>query len=337
MKVKFGLKNVHVFPMTENVDSETGATTMSYSSGIAIPGAVNLTLDVNEDTPDPFYADDGVYYVPAGASTGYTGNLEVALMPDVVKTTLMAFVADAAATMVELRDAVTKFFGMTFEIASDDKARKLVYYKCQFGRINLAASTNTNTKTPATDTAPITVLPTNELFDIGSEKGVSVISSYSTPDTDSAVYANWHTAVHKPADFLNSLTVAPDAQSDEVYDHLVSEIQSADAAVSGNTFTGTLYYKEDGLSPAGPLSGSGWFMAVKLSNLDLRTTQCLIGLEPSQGTGYVDIYGDPDMVAVMKIQSTAQKLKVIQTGDGKERIQIFSLAGLTLEPAPAEE
>ena len=42
MKVKFGLKNVHVFPMTEQTDSETGAITMSYGSAIAIPGAVNL-------------------------------------------------------------------------------------------------------------------------------------------------------------------------------------------------------------------------------------------------------------------------------------------------------
>ena len=337
MKVKFGLKNVHVFPMTETPDQSTGAITMSYSSPIAIPGAVNLSLDVSEDTPDPFYADDGVYYVPAGASSGYSGNLEVALMPDEVKLALMTFIKDAADVMIELKEATSKLFGMTFEIASDDKARKLVYYKCQFGRINLSASTNTSSKTPATDTAPITVLPTSQLFDLGDGNAISVVSGYSTPDTDSAVYNNWHSSIHTPTAFLNSLTVAPDSQSDEVYDHLVSEIQEDDIVVSGNSITGSLKYLENGMSPSGPLSGAGHFMALKLSNFDAATTSCLVGLDPSQGTGLVEIIDDPDKVVVMKISSLSQRFKVIQKSATKERIQIFSLSGLTLEPAPAAE
>lgn len=337
MKVKFGLKNVHVFPMTETTDQSTGTITMSYSSPIAIPGAVNLSLDVSEDTPEPFYADDGVYYVPAGASSGYSGNLEVALMPDEVKLALMTFIKDAAEVMIELKEATAKLFGMTFEIASDDKARKLVYYKCQFGRINLSASTNTSSKTPATDTAPITVLPTSELFDLGDGNAISVVSGYSTPDTDSAVYSNWHSSIHTPTAFLDSLTVAPDSQSDEVYDHLVSEIQEDDIVVSGNSITGTLKYLENGMSPSGPLSGAGHFMALKLSNFDEETTSCLVGLDPSQGTGLVEIIDDPDKVVVMKIMNLSQRFKVIQKSATKERIQIFSLSGLTLEPAPAAE
>lgn len=336
MKVKFGLKNVHVFPMTEQTDSETGAITMSYGSAIAIPGAVNLSLDVSEDTPDPFYADDGVYYVPAGASSGYSGNLEVALMPDEVKLQLMTFIKDAAEVMIELKEATAKLFGMTFEIASDAKARKLVYYKCQFGRINLSASTNTSSKTPATDTAPLTVLPTSQLFDLGDGNAISVVSGYSTPDTDSTVYNNWHSSIHTPTAFLNSLTVAPDSQSDEVYEHLVSDIQSADVALSGNTFTGTLYYLPDGLADSGPLSGAGHFIAVKLSNLDQRTTSCLIGLDPSQGTGLVELINDPDKNGVFKIHDNNQVFKVVQKSATAEKVQIFSLANLVLEEAQGE-
>lgn len=197
MKVKFGLKNVHVFPLTENV-GESGATTMSYGTPIAVPGAVNLSLDVSEDQPDPFYADDGVYYLPAGVSTGYTGNLEVAIIPDEVKTALMAFVIDASGVVVELQEAVQKLFGMTFEIASDTKARKLVYYKCQFGRPSLSASTNTKSKTPQTDTAPITVMPTTQLFNLAGEDR-AIVSGYSTEETDSAVYSAWHTTIHLPS------------------------------------------------------------------------------------------------------------------------------------------
>lgn len=196
MKVKFGLKNVNVFPLTENT-ADDGSVTMSYGSGIRVPGAVNLSLNVDESEPEKFYADDGVYYVPAGASSGYSGDLEVAVIPDEVKLALMAFVKDAAGVIVELAEAVTKQFGMTFEIATDEKARKLIYYKCQFGRPSLAASTNTDTKTPQTDTAPITVLPTTQLFNLGGEDK-AVISGYSNAETDAEVYANWHTTPHLP-------------------------------------------------------------------------------------------------------------------------------------------
>lgn len=197
MKVKFGLKNVHVFPLTESTDPETGIVTPSYGSAIAVPGAVNLSLDVSEDQPDPFYADDGIYYLPAGVSSGYTGNLEVAVIPDAVKLALMAFVEDAAGVVVELQEAVNKLFGMTFEIGTDTKARRYVYYKAQFGRPNLAASTNTNTKTPQTDTAPITVMPTSQSYTLGTYNG-PVVSGYSTEETDSAVYNSWHTSIHLP-------------------------------------------------------------------------------------------------------------------------------------------
>lgn len=197
MKVKFGLKNVNVFPLTETTNPETQAITMTYERRIPVPGAVNLTLDVDETEPEKFFADDGVYYVPAGASSGYTGNLEVAVIPDEVKLALMPFIKDAANVIVELAEAITKQFGMTFEIATDEKARRLVYYKCQFGRPSLTAATNTDTKTPQTDTAPLTVLPTSQLFNLGGEDK-SVISGYSTADTDTEVYNAWHTTPHLP-------------------------------------------------------------------------------------------------------------------------------------------
>ena len=198
MKVKFGLKNVNVFPLTETTSEQTGAVTMSYGTGIKVPGAVNLTLNVDESEPEKFYADDGVYYVPAGASSGYKGNLEVAVIPDEVKLALMAFIKDASGVIVELAEAITKQFGMTFEISTDEKARRLIYYKCQFGRPSLATATNKDTKTPQTDTAPITVLPTSQLFNLGGEER-AVISGYTNAETDSTVYNNWHTTPHLPS------------------------------------------------------------------------------------------------------------------------------------------
>ena len=75
-KVKFGLKNCHYALAT--LDSETG--TVTFGTPVAIPGAVNLSLDPEGDT-EPFYADDMVYYTTV-ANNGYSGDLEIALIPD---------------------------------------------------------------------------------------------------------------------------------------------------------------------------------------------------------------------------------------------------------------
>ena len=75
-KVKFGLKNCHYAKAT--LDPETNEVT--FATPVAIPGAVNLSLDPEGDT-EPFYADDMVYYTTV-ANNGYSGDLEIALIPD---------------------------------------------------------------------------------------------------------------------------------------------------------------------------------------------------------------------------------------------------------------
>ena len=118
-----------------------------------------------------------------------------------------------------------------------------------------------------------------------------------------------------------------------MYDHLVSSFQDADVAVSGNAITGTLKFIEGGLSPAGPLSGDGYFLALKLSNIDADATSVKVGLSPSEGTGLVEIIDDPDKNLVAKITNNNTQIFVVEQSDnkGNKRTQKFSLAGLTLE------
>lgn len=131
---------------------------------------------------------------------------------------------------------------------------------------------------------------------------------------------------------MTGLTVAPEDQSAEWYDHRVSEYQGADVKVSGNSIIGTLMFMEGGLSPAGPLSGDGYFLALKFSNLDPDATSVKVGLDPSQGTGMVEIIDDPDKVAVFKIKSDlSQTLIVEQSNATAKRVQRFNLSGLTLQ------
>ena len=74
-KVKFGLKNVHYAPLTVGEEGE-----ITFRTPVAIPGAVNLSMDAQGD-PSTFYADDMAYYVTT-ANDGYSGTLEIALIPD---------------------------------------------------------------------------------------------------------------------------------------------------------------------------------------------------------------------------------------------------------------
>lgn len=91
-------------------------------------------------------------------------------------------------------------------------------------------------------------------------------------------------------------------------------------------------FMEGGLSPAGPLSGDGYFLALKFSNLDPDATSVKVGLDPSQGTGMVEIIDDPDKVAVFKIKSDLSQILVVeQSNSTAKRVQKFTLSGLTLQ------
>ena len=130
---------------------------------------------------------------------------------------------------------------------------------------------------------------------------------------------------------MTGLTVAPELQSAVLYDHVVSSFQDADVTVSGNSIVGTLKFIEGGLAPSGPLSGDGHFLALKISNIDADATSVKVGLEPSEGTGLVEIIDDPDKNLVAKITATSQKFIVVQSDGTNTRKQSFNLSGLTLE------
>jgi hypothetical protein len=137
--------------------------------------------------------------------------------------------------------------------------------------------------------------------------------------------------------FLTDLTVAAD-DADATYpwtDKKPSDFQS-NVAVANGKITGSLEFVEGGLSPSGPLSGDGHFLALKWSNLDSNTTSLKVGLDPSEGVGMVECFDDPDRNGVFKITSTAQKVRIIQAdANGHKNIQTFSLADLTLKPQGA--
>lgn len=120
----------------------------------------------------------------------------------------------------------------------------------------------------------------------------------------------------------------------ETYGHLVGDYQSGvNVNMSDFEITGTLKFIEGGLAPSGYLAGDGNFLALKLNVPDIDQWEHVnVGLDPSQGSGLVDIKGDPDMVVVCKItDNTTQDFKVVCTKDGTTDSRTFDLSKLVCE------
>lgn len=113
----------------------------------------------------------------------------------------------------------------------------------------------------------------------------------------------------------------------------VSDLQE-NVVVSSDAITGALKHVTDytGFS-SDPTLQEGNFLAVNLVNNDYSNfTSVKIGLNPSQGSGLVEIINDPDKNGVFRVANTSQKFKIVSTSiDGVENTQEFDLSGLTLE------
>lgn len=179
-KVKFGIKNVHVFPITAWTD---GVPT--YGNVIKIPGTVSLSLDKQGDTND-FYADNIKYYTSV-ANNGYSGSLEVAIIPDAFRTNVLGYKTDDNDVLVE--DIVEpSHFAMTFEEDGDVEGTKFVLYNGTASRPSLDKSTTTDSKEPSTQTLDISFAPLSS----------GRVMAMTTSDTETSVLTGWHTAPYIP-------------------------------------------------------------------------------------------------------------------------------------------
>ena len=110
----------------------------------------------------------------------------------------------------------------------------------------------------------------------------------------------------------------------------ISDMQSG-IAVNGTTISGTLKYLAEGslVTTYGP----GNFIGLKFTNLSANATSVKVGVDPSEGTGLVEIINDPDKEATIKITSKRGQMLVVEQSDdlGHKIVQKFSLASLNCE------
>lgn len=175
-KVKFGIKNVHIFPQL------TDAPT--FGPVIDVPGAVSLSLDAQGDI-SKFYADNIVYY-QTSANNGYEGDLEVALIPDEVFEKIFNYVKDEANVYTENASKNVVPFAMTFEEEGDQAGTKFVLYNCTATRPSRSLATVEDSKEPTTQTLSVSAAPLKD----------GNVMAMTSADTSVEVLKDWHTDVY---------------------------------------------------------------------------------------------------------------------------------------------
>ena len=93
-KVKFNIRNVHYAKLTIGEDGS-----ITYSTPVAMPGAVSLSLDPNGE-PSVFYADGYAYYTISN-NQGYEGDLELAMVPESFRTDILKETMDDNSVLIE--------------------------------------------------------------------------------------------------------------------------------------------------------------------------------------------------------------------------------------------
>ena len=161
-KIKFGLSNVHIAKM--NI-GEDGAIT--YGTPFKVPGAVNLSLDA-EGESEPFYADNMKFW-ESFANNGYSGELEIAKLPEEFETEILGQTKDSNGAIIEnINDTISPFAFM-YQIEGDQAGTRFCYYNTTVSRPSTEAATTEDTKTPNTDTLSITTSARTDTGDVRSK------------------------------------------------------------------------------------------------------------------------------------------------------------------------
>ena len=183
-KVTYGLKNLHYAIMNVTEDG-----TITYGSPKKIPGAVKLSLSPDGDIYE-FYADDGVYY-STDSNDGYTGDIEVALIPDEFKVDVFGWEKSKDGGLYEVAGVEPKHIALMGQMATDVVAKRVIFYDVLCGRPDINNETKQKTPNVQTQKMSLTCRP----IEVNEKKYVKYTT---TPEMSDEVYNAFFTAVKAP-------------------------------------------------------------------------------------------------------------------------------------------
>lgn len=183
-KVKYGLKNVHYAKATIGDDG-----TASYETPKAWPGAVNLSMDA-QDEKITFRADNTDYFT-GFANNGYEGDYESAMIPDDFRKDVLGEITNGDLKL-ETADQSTVHFALLFEFDGDESATRHCFYNCTASRPGVSGKTTDSSIEPETETITIAAKS------IYNEPTGKNLVKARCADTSSATYTGWYSAVKQP-------------------------------------------------------------------------------------------------------------------------------------------
>lgn len=180
-KVKYNLKNVHAAKLI------IADGTYKYETPKPIPGAVSISFDADGDS-SPFYAD-GIVYFRSTANNGYSGDLEIALIPEWFRTDILKETLDKNGVLVEI-SKVTEMekFALLFEFDGDVRCIRHVLYNCTASRPSIESETKEDTIEPGTEKLSLTADPRED----------GLVKSRTGDTTSEETYNNWYQQVYAP-------------------------------------------------------------------------------------------------------------------------------------------
>lgn len=185
-KIKYGLKNVYYAIAT----IDTSDNTATYAEPVAIPGAVNLSMDAQGE-PTPFYADNIEYFVTA-ANTSYEGDLEIALVPESFETGVLGMVKDGKNILMDDANATPVHFALLFQFEGDDKATRHILYNCVVStRPSVAGATKEDSITPQTETLSLRATAIHN-----ATLNKDIMKAKTSATADNTTYEGWFSAVY---------------------------------------------------------------------------------------------------------------------------------------------
>ena len=178
-KVKFNLCDVYYALLEKNTE-----TTAEYATPVRLPGAVSLSLDP-EGEQEPFFADGIEYYILSN-NMGYTGDLELALIPESFRTDVLKETNDNNQVLIERDDVEFARFALLFRFDGDKKQIRHVIYNCTVSRPKIESKTNEESKEVQTETLSLTARPLR----------MGMVKAKTGDNTTSSVYSNWFKSVY---------------------------------------------------------------------------------------------------------------------------------------------
>ena len=194
-KVKFGLRNCYYAKATMGANGD-----ITFGTPVAMPGAVSLSLDP-EGESENFYADDSVYFV-VSTNNGYSGDFELALIPESFLKDIMHETEDTNGVIVENKDAQPEHFALLFDFTGDQKKIRHCMYYCTAQRAGIAGDTKEDKTEVKTEKLSIKSTPLPN----------GVVKAKTGSNTTDTVYNSWFSRVYLPDEVFTSDPLTDDGE-----------------------------------------------------------------------------------------------------------------------------